>query len=55
MANHVHWPLHAYLIMKISNNILGPEERLSRGTLSSKYDMMREGSFVVKHAKFDSV
>ncbi len=29
------WPLHAYLIAKITNNIIGPEERISRGTLSS--------------------
>lgn len=30
-----HWPLHAYKIAKMANNILGPEEQISRGTLSS--------------------
>jgi DNA-binding PadR family transcriptional regulator len=29
------WPLHAYLIADIANSILGPWERISRGTLSS--------------------
>jgi DNA-binding PadR family transcriptional regulator len=29
------WPLHAYLIADIANAILGPWERISRGTLSS--------------------
>jgi DNA-binding PadR family transcriptional regulator len=31
----MHWPLHAYLIADIANHILGPWERISRGTLSS--------------------
>ena len=31
----MHWPLYAYLIAEISNHILGPWERISRGTLSS--------------------
>lgn len=29
------WPLHAYLIADIANAILGPWERISRGTLST--------------------
>ncbi len=28
------WPLHAYLIAEIANNILGPWEQINRGTLS---------------------
>jgi DNA-binding PadR family transcriptional regulator len=31
----MHWPLHAYKIAKMANNIIGPEEQISRGTLSS--------------------
>jgi DNA-binding PadR family transcriptional regulator len=31
----MHWPLYAYLVAEISNHILGPWERISRGTLSS--------------------
>jgi len=31
----MHWPVYAYLIAEISNHILGPWERISRGTLSS--------------------
>lgn len=30
----MHWPLHAYRIVKIANEIVGPEERISKGTLS---------------------
>jgi DNA-binding PadR family transcriptional regulator len=30
-----HWPLYAYLLAEIANHILGPWERISRGTLSS--------------------
>ena len=31
----MHWPLHAYRLAKIANEIIGPEERISAGTLSS--------------------
>jgi DNA-binding PadR family transcriptional regulator len=31
----MHWPLHAYRLAKIANNIIGPEEEISRGTLSA--------------------
>ena len=30
----MHWPLHAYRIAKIANEIIGPEEQMSTGTLS---------------------
>ncbi len=29
------WPLHGYLMVKIANAIIGPEENISRGTLST--------------------
>ena len=35
LALLMHWPLHAYRIVKMANNIIGPEERLSTGTLST--------------------
>jgi DNA-binding PadR family transcriptional regulator len=35
LALLMHCPLYAYLIAEIANHILGPWERISRGTLSS--------------------
>jgi len=35
LALLMHWPLHAYRIAKIANEIIGPEEQISTGTLSS--------------------
>jgi len=35
LALLMHWPLHAYRLAKIANEIIGPEERISAGTLSS--------------------
>lgn len=35
LALLMHWPLHAYRIANMASNILGPEERLSTGTLST--------------------
>jgi DNA-binding PadR family transcriptional regulator len=31
----MHWPLHAYLIARMTNNIIGPWEQISKGTLSA--------------------
>ncbi|HEV2655476.1 MAG TPA: PadR family transcriptional regulator [Ktedonobacteraceae bacterium] len=31
----IHWPLHAYRIAKIANEIIGPEDQISTGTLST--------------------
>ncbi len=31
----MHWPLHAYRLAKIANEVVGPEERISPGTLST--------------------
>ena len=28
----MHWPLHAYRIVKIANEIIGPEDQISTGT-----------------------
>jgi DNA-binding PadR family transcriptional regulator len=35
LALLMHWPLHAYKIVTMARNIIGPEERLSTGTLST--------------------
>src|SRR6266581_8767686 len=35
LALLMHWPLHAYRVAKIANEIIGPEEQISTGTLSS--------------------
>lgn len=31
----MHWPLHGYFIAKISNDIIGPWEKISKGTMYS--------------------
>ena len=47
LALLMHWPLYAYLIAEIANHILGPWERISRGTLSSLLTKLeREGLIV---------
>lgn len=35
LALLMHWPLHAYLIAAIASNIIGPWEKISRGSLSA--------------------
>src|SRR6266702_256004 len=35
LALLMHWPLHTYRVAKIANEIIGPEEQISTGTLSS--------------------
>jgi DNA-binding PadR family transcriptional regulator len=42
----MHWPLHAYRIAKIANNILGPEEQMSRGTLSTVLAKLEQAKFI---------
>ncbi len=42
----MHWPLHAYRIAKIANNILGPEEQMSRGTLSTVLVKLEQAKFI---------
>jgi DNA-binding PadR family transcriptional regulator len=42
----MHWPLHAYRIASMSDNILGPEEHLSRGTLSLLLAKLERGGLI---------
>jgi DNA-binding PadR family transcriptional regulator len=40
------WPLHAYRLAKIANEIIGPEERVSGGTLSSLLTKLEQGGLI---------
>ncbi len=42
----MHWPLHAYRIAKIANEIVGPEERISKGTLSALLARLEEAGLI---------
>ena len=42
----MHWPLYAYLIADIANHILGPWERISRGTLSSLLTRLEQAGLI---------
>jgi DNA-binding PadR family transcriptional regulator len=42
----MHWPLHAYKLAKIANNIIGPEEEISRGTLSSLLAKLEQAGLI---------
>src|SRR5205085_9178031 len=42
----MHWPLYAYLIADIANHILGPWERISRGTLSSLLTKLEQAGYI---------
>jgi len=42
----MHWPLYAYLIADIANHILGPWERISRGTLSSLLTKLEQTGYI---------
>ncbi len=44
----MHWPLHAYRIAKIANNILGPDDHLSRGTLSGLLAKLEQAGLVTE-------
>jgi len=46
LALLMHWPLHAYLIADIANHILGPWERISRGTLSSLLTKLEQAGYI---------
>jgi DNA-binding PadR family transcriptional regulator len=41
------FPLHAHLIADIANHIIGPWERISRGTLSSLLRKLEDAHFIV--------
>jgi len=47
------WPLHAYRIAKIANEIIGPEERVSKGTLSALLAKL-EAAGIIQLAATDS-
>ena len=47
LALLMHWPLYAYLIADIANHILGPWERISRGTLSSLLTKLEQAGLIV--------
>ena len=42
----MHWPLHAYRIAKIGNEIIGPEEQISTGTLSSLLSKLAQAGLI---------
>jgi len=42
----MHWPLHAYRIAKIGNEIIGPEEQISTGTLSSLLNRLVQAGLI---------
>lgn len=42
----MHWPLYGYLIISISNNIIGPEERMSSGTLSTLLSKLERAGLI---------
>ncbi len=46
LALLMHWPLYAYLIADIANHILGPWERISRGTLSSLLTRLEQAGLI---------
>jgi DNA-binding PadR family transcriptional regulator len=48
LALLMHWPLHAYLIAEIANHILGPWERISRGTLSSLLTKLEQAGLIAQ-------
>jgi len=35
LSQLMRWPMHGYLIMKITNDVIGPWARISSGTLST--------------------
>jgi len=46
LALLMHWPLHAYRIVKIANEIIGPEEQVSTGTLSSLLAKLEQAGLI---------
>lgn len=46
LALLMHWPLHAYLIADIANSILGPWEKISRGSLSALLAKLEQTGFI---------
>ena len=42
----MHWPLHAYRIAKIANQIIGPEDQISTGTLSTLLNKLVQAGLI---------
>jgi DNA-binding PadR family transcriptional regulator len=42
----MHWPLHAYRIAKIANEIIGPQDQVSTGTLSTLLSKLAQTGLV---------
>jgi len=43
----MHWSLHAYRIAKIANDIIGPEEQISTGTLSTLLSKLEQAGLII--------
>ncbi|GCE09086.1 PadR family transcriptional regulator [Dictyobacter aurantiacus] len=50
----MHWPLHAYRLAKIANNILGPTGNISRGTLSGLLAKLEQSGLVTEAASSEA-
>ncbi|SRR5712692_4161927 len=46
LALLMRWPLYAYLIADITNNIMGPWEKISRGSLSALLKKLEQTGFI---------
>lgn len=46
LALLMHWPLHAYLIASIANDIIGPWEKISRGSLSALLTKLEQAGLI---------
>lgn len=46
LALLMRWPLYAYLIADIANNIMGPWEKISRGSLSALLKKLERAGFI---------
>lgn len=42
----MHWPLHAYRIAHIANDIIGPWEKISRGSLSALLTKLEQANYI---------
>ncbi|PWT75937.1 MAG: hypothetical protein C5B60_04665 [Chloroflexi bacterium] len=47
LALLMHWPLHAYRIVKIAGEIVGPEEQISTGTLSTVLSQLVKAQLII--------
>lgn len=46
LALLMRWPLYAYLIAEIANSIMGPWEKISRGSLSALLKKLEQAGFI---------